>query len=553
MASEAVKPGAAGIAGTILNASGVPQAKRDALLTAYLAGGSRNDIIARLKSGNQFTSAEIDAIAAALTVRDLTFGDASLVTHFAKTIITGAAASSLAAMSAADWQTALSQAGTAAPDFVAGATPAAQLTNYATLLAKRAALSYPTAAFAGDLTRVLAPPGTSTFASGATMLAFFQAHPEFELATTSVDGFLANNASPNFFNTAAASAQFVQDLKAAQRIFKVAPTFAATNRLVQDGLHSAMQIYKLGKTQMMRKYGSQPGFTTAAAGDIYERAASTHAATLTIVGHLRSTQSANQLQALSNPQPTLDNFPNLQNLFGNVQSCDCDDCQSIFGPAAYLTDLLHYLEGRMIDVNNPAAGTVKDIVNSRRPDIGYIELSCTNAETPVLYIDLACEVMEDRVAPWVLFTLPTAQQADLVQGPPDAALAAAFASAGAPLSANARVSARDEFNNWVIHDTAQTYLVQAGTLNVSILRQTHLNKEELSACPEYTNLNAYATLSTANFPQVLPFDLYTEEVRAYLTNMNVPRTTLMETFAGPDAPNNPQPLDIAAEYMLIAS
>ncbi len=553
MATEAVKPGAAGIAGTILDASGVPQAKRDALLTAYLAGGNRNDIIARLMSGNQFTSAELDAIGAALTVRDLTFGDASLVTHFAKTITTGAAASSLAAMSAADWQTALSQAGTVAPDFVAGATPAAQLTNYATLLAKRAALSYPTAAFAGDLSRALAQPGGSAFQSGTTMLAFLQAHPEFELATTSVDGFLANNANPNFFNTAAASAQFTQDLKAAQRVFKVAPSFAATNHLVRDGLHSAMQIYKLGKTQMVRKYGSQPGFTAASAGDTYERAASTHAATLTVVGHLRSTQSANRFQALSNPQSTLDNFPDLQNLFGNVQSCDCDDCQSIFSPAAYLTDLLHYLEGRLVDVNNPAAGTVKDIVNSRRPDIGYIELSCNNAETPLLYIDLACEVMEDRVAPWVLFTLPAAQQANLVQGAPGAALVAAFAAGGTTLSTSARVSAKDEFGNWVIHDTAQTYLVQGGSLNVSILRQTHLTEDELSAYPEYVNPNAYATLSTANFPQVLPFDLYTEEVRAYLANMNVPRTTLMETFAGPNAPNNPQPLDIAAEYMQIAS
>src|SRR5208282_2681986 len=51
-----------------------------------------------------------------------------------------------------------------------------------------------------------------------------------------------------------------------------------------------------------------------------------------------------------------------------------------------------------------------------------LELSCTNSDTPVLYIDLACEVMEDRVAPWVLFTLPAALQADLVQGAPDANL-----------------------------------------------------------------------------------------------------------------------------------
>ena len=564
MASEALKPGSSSIAGSILDASGVPETKRGALLTAYLAGGNRNDIVQRVRDTNQFTETEINAVAATLTVRDLTFGDAKLIVNFGKTITNPASATSLAGMSVADWQSAITQAGSTPPDFVAGDTPATQTANYATLLSKRAALTFPTASFAGDLSRALASPTPPAFSTGATMLQFFNAHPEFELATTSIDGFLAKNASPAFFNAAAANAQFVQDLKAAQRVFKVAPNFTATNRLVQDGLHSAQQIYKLGKAQLVQKYGSQPGFTPSSVQDIYERAASTHAAALTLVGHLRSAQSANQIHGLANPVAALDNFPNLQNLFGNVASCDCDDCQSIFGPAAYLTDLLHYLEGRLLTlpfppgspVPRPQAVTVKDIFTSRRPDIGYIELSCTNSDTPLLYIDLACEVMEDRVAPWTLFTLPLALVPDLVGGSPDANLATAFAAANPSVTFSplARVSAKDEFGNWVIHDTAQTYLVQqqAGSLAVSILRQTHLTADELSAYPEYTNSAAYGVLSTASFPLALPFDLYTEEVRAYLTNMNVQRATLMEIFRGPGAPNNPQDLDIAAEYMGVA-
>jgi GH18 family chitinase len=564
MASEALKPGSSSIAGPILDASGVPQAKRDTLLGAYLAGGNRNDIVQRVRDTNQFTPKEIDAISATLTIRDLTFGDAKLIANFAGTITTQSSAISLARMSVADWQRAITQAGSTTPDFVGGDASAAKIANYATLLSKRAALTYPTGAFAGDLSRALSSPAPPAFSSGATMLEFLTAHPEFELATTSIDGFLAKNASPAFFNAAATSTQFVQDLKAAQRVFKVAPNFTATNRLVQDGLHSAQQIYKLGKAQFVKKYANLPGFTASSVQDIYERAASTHAATLTLVGHLRSVQSANGIQALANPVSALDNFPNLQNLFGHIDSCDCDDCQSIFGPAAYLTDLLHYLEGRLLTLPlpppppspPPQAATVKDIFTNRRPDIGYIELSCGNSDTPVLYIDLACEVMEDRVAPWTLFTLLLALQSHLTEGPPDATLAAAFEAANPSVvfSPLARVSAQDEFGNWVIHDTAQTYLVQkqAGGLAVSISRQTHLTADELSAYPEYTNSNAYSVLSTAPFPLALPFDLYTEEVRAYLATMNIQRATLMEAFRGPSAPNNPQDLDIAAEYMGIA-
>jgi len=44
----------------------------------------------------------------------------------------------------------------------------------------------------------------------------------------------------------------------------------------------------------------------------------------------------------------------------------------------------------------------------------------------------------------------------------------------------------------------------------------------------------------------LPFDLFTEEVRAYLKRLNVQRANLMAVFHGPNPPNNPQDIDIAA-------
>ena len=188
---------------------------------------------------------------------------------------------------------------------------------------------------------------------------------------------------------------------------------------------------------------------------------------------------------------------------------------------------------------------MRDIVNSRRPEIGYIELTCENSNTPVLYIDLACEIMEDRVAPGPMFTLAAGLAADFAPGAPDANIVNAFGANGVTLSAAAKITAKDEFNNWVIHDTAQTYLVvsKIGGLDVSVLRQTHLTADELSASPEYVNTKAYDVLRKAVYPSALPFDLFTEEVRAYLGAMNVQRALLMETFRGPGAPNNPTDLE----------
>ena len=44
-------------------------------------------------------------------------------------------------------------------------------------------------------------------------------------------------------------------------------------------------------------------------------------------------------------------FPTLEDLFGSLDYCDCQDCGSILSPAAYLVDLLNYL-----DQPRPAAG-----------------------------------------------------------------------------------------------------------------------------------------------------------------------------------------------------
>src|SRR5690606_38483882 len=41
--------------------------------------------------------------------------------------------------------------------------------------------------------------------------------------------------------------------------------------------------------------------------------------------------------------------------------------------------------------------TVKDILFERRPDIGNIKLNCQNTNTPLPYIDLVCEILENNL------------------------------------------------------------------------------------------------------------------------------------------------------------
>ncbi|HYI11053.1 MAG TPA: neuraminidase-like domain-containing protein [Thermoanaerobaculia bacterium] len=546
-ASEETKPGSAR---DVIEASNIDPDKRGRVLDAFLQGGSRRQIVERLRKDERLDAKEVGTLEAAMILNDLTLGDPALLRRLRRDVDRPERVPDLARMDTAEWQELVASSGT--PDYVAGNTDIDKQRNYATLLTKRFQREYPTAAFAGGLARALESSEKPVLEQAPAIVRFLEKHADFELDTMSIEGYLDSQSGTELLRgqSAAERTAFVRDLKAAQRVFKVAPTYAATDTLLRDGVHSARSIYRMGKTKFVGKYRDQPGFDEKSARETFDRAANTQAALATMVGDLASTSSSNDFAALS---VQLTDFPNLANLFGAADVCECDDCRSIFSPAAYFADLMMYLEAR----DSIAAGvSVKDVLFQRRPDLPYLELSCENSHTPLPYIDLACEVLEDHVAPWKLFDLALALEPQFVEGPVSAVLSAAFAAATPPitLSSGAKVSAKDDLDSWVVRDGEQSWRVAktASALVVSLLRQTRGTAEELAAAPEYVNQAAYTELRKAKYPMSLPFDLSTEEVRAFLDRAGVKRADLMEIFRGANPPNDPSADDIAAEALGIA-
>ncbi|MGA9768040.1 MAG: neuraminidase-like domain-containing protein [Blastocatellia bacterium] len=542
---------------SLLDAASISDApQRAAFLEAYLSGGSRDDLLRRIRN-SPVLAGQAANLETSLILNDLTLGDDKLLKGLKLKIADPARARDLARMTTAQWQAAIDQASAKPPEFVAGQSEADRQRNYAALLASRAALAYPTAAFAGGLTRASSAGHESAFEFPAQIVNFLDTHTDFELASTSIDGYLRGKPLTTFV-AAAATEAFVTELKAAQRVFKLVANFDATNALLSGGLHSAQHIYRMGESKFVNEFASKPGFTEQLARDTYQRAANTHAAVVTIVGDLRATLNANDVQSLANLVPALEDFPNLANLFGKADVCECEQCRSIFSPAAYLADLLMYVAARRAIAPTVS---VKQVLFERRPDIGTIELSCENSNTPLPYIDLVCEVLEDRVASWKLFDLDLNIDADFKEGPitnsPKARTALANATPSVKLSDAAVVTKKDKSNARVIRDANVTYRAsgKAGPpakVAVSLLRQTRGSADELAANPEYVNESAYAALRDAKRPLALPFDLATEEVRAYLQQVSIRRADLMELFRGPAAPASATAIDIAAESIGIA-
>lgn len=93
---------------------------------------------------------------------------------------------------------------------------------------------------------------------------------------------------------------------------------------------------------------------------------------------------------------------NFDTMFG-LDSVSCTDCMSLTGPAAFYVDLLHTLDGMDITTNESSdlsldePESLLDKLLERRPDLGKLELSCSNSDVLIPYVDLVNEALESVV------------------------------------------------------------------------------------------------------------------------------------------------------------
>lgn len=525
--------------------------------------GSTTDFVKALKDQSTLSQAAIADLHTSLTLGDLTRGDYSVVKMLKDEfgVRQPEHVSTLARRSEDDWIkliTAKHSAGAITLPIAVGSLPAGQklpeAETYGRILNDRFSAAFPTASFAGGLERGLSDGKTEGLQHGGAILQLINRHPQFELATTSIDNFLKSETHADPGATANDDG-FRLELKAAQRVFKLVPTFEATNALLAEGVHSAHQIYRMGKSEFVRRYSGKTGFTQASAKQAWNRAAETTATVATVVGDLLAYQHEGLPAALKPGTDALSSFPNWNNLFQSGDLCNCEDCRSVLSPAAYFADLLLFLRDR------PSAtppDKAKDVLFRRRPDLGYLELDCDNALTPLPYVDVVCEVLEQAIAGGEedielvgLTAVPSGANAG------KAAVAAALANAKIEVGADftlTQVNAAKP-NRWVVHGDSATYLLEKkATANffAAILHNTKTGADELRAYPQYVNGKAYDKLKIATSPITLPFDLFAEEVRATFRKCNLQRWDLMRTLRGAAAPNNPTDGDIACEYFSIS-
>lgn len=211
--------------------------------------------------------------------------------------------------------------------------------------------------------------------------------------------------------------------KTFERLYQISPSDESLMALSKAGITSAYQIARFTKTEFFAAHGkSFP--STEEAENSFIKASEVYSSSLNIAtGYITQRSSPNVYAitgALAKTQNQTIAYPTLEELFGNMDYCACDHCKSVLSPAAYLVELLQFIDltGIPFSKTNPITA-----LKNRRPDIENIQLSCENTNMALPYIDLVNEILEYYILHGNLTNLEghdvpeDTQQADLLAEP----------------------------------------------------------------------------------------------------------------------------------------
>ncbi|HMG55737.1 MAG TPA: Tc toxin subunit A, partial [Kofleriaceae bacterium] len=176
---------------------------------------------------------------------------------------------------------------------------------------------------------------------------------------------------------------------------------ATVQALHGAGFGSAHDVAALSEPRFVERAGPALSGGAEAARDVHRRAVATvHAVqqlALSVrlaVGspHARAQPSHHAARALTAYFEAIPSYPEM---FGSLDYCTCAACQSIFGPAAYLVDLLRLVDTYIVESNEIPHDWRLDV---RRPDLYTTPLDCAATDDIVPYLALVVAILAEQIA-----------------------------------------------------------------------------------------------------------------------------------------------------------
>ena len=295
----------------------------------------------------------------------------------------------------------------AIPPEIPGKNKAEKRSRYAQMLATQMRISFPTAVVAQMVKSKETPLVEASINSVSGFLMNHQG--KFQIGMQPVEQYVKQNKLKT-------SSNVIKEITRIQRVYRIAPNIEAMNALLKKKVDSAYAITRYDRDEFVQTFKNRVGGQTNARL-IHAKAQQVHNAVLNIAVSYLTASKAPGIGVHSdgkyiNPEPAGPNpnasdiiaYPTLEKLLGEMDYCNCEHCRSILSPAAYLVNLLQFIDLRRYnDQGNELPTTYDnenplDVLLSRRPDIQHLPLTCENTNTPLPYIDLVNEILEFYVA-----------------------------------------------------------------------------------------------------------------------------------------------------------
>jgi hypothetical protein len=482
-ATWALEPRATGKCGLyeVLTAAGVTSsADQQSFATAYC---DNEQPLEEFWSGLEaLSSSQRDDVKLALQWWSLARGHKPLLDYLAANKATYPTLEDLCALSEEGWRDILTAGGVGAPSSIPTPGDLTAEDAYARVLALTIATAFPTKTFAA---RAGAASGEA-----AEIKAFFTANGTFEFGRDRLS-------KPSVNKSMVTTPANQRRLAAMERLFRVAPRYEPVGALVDKGYTSALSIQQRGRGRFVSEMQALLGGQIEAE-DIFWKATWQAGAANAVISKFGGAMNPLHVHVLPSSAAwgQVDNeYSDLSAFFGGESVCACQHCSSVLGPAAYLTDLLQWLDGFPSTVEKEGSEGMWSALDilvgnegsdeiGRRPDLRRLELTCKSAHTSLPYIDLVNEIMEVVVA--------------------------TDASGSEP------------------------------ALTAPI--KTSYSEEDLLAGPEIihpdADIGAWKAINGAKHPFTMPVDLWMQEANAHLAFLGVSRADVIKALPPPEGPDS---------------
>jgi peptidoglycan hydrolase-like protein with peptidoglycan-binding domain len=528
----AVAPGALSSQGEMLAAAGLSDAEA-ARFDEIHASAQRNDGSAHLWSAAAEAGLPVDALRRTGKLGYLTLNNATLTRRLLPDLAgsdLGPALVSRHLHRPQAWVRQLTETAggddetlaALVPPAYAGATTQAKVRAYAEDMARKVRIGYPTNVVATLVAAGQLPlsdaddgvqVGVATFLDRAAGLGL-------SLGRDSVSAMLREHGDRLLAGVPADRVEAVTGtVKTLHRIYQITPTDEAMAVLLALGFRSAYDVTAMAPEKFLRRHGER--FTDPAqARLVYAKAQQVSSTTLATFTAARQFDVSPPVFALAGTPEAHESakaslvtrFPTMEQLFGSLDYCACDHCRSVLSPAAYLVDLLHFLDppADQWQVDLAQWQTDHDAPYPHADAQAWLDFQAQWA------VDHPSEPVPDgRLSP---FQVLTRRRPDLAR---------------LPLTCENTHTAMPCLD--VVNEILEYYVVH-GRLTADAVRDTGAAQTaDLLAEPQYLIPEAYTVLRDASYPLALPFDLWLETVRRLLEYFETPLWQVLDAFRRTDA------------------